>query len=379
MTRITSSIAFYCRKSKSDKRGLSPIEVSLIINQKRVFINLPRKEYPEVFKRETVKRRSEIKEYLEGIRTKFNSYQLELINNNIPITAVNLKNVFRTGGVQTYTIRNLFDDYLVLLRKRVGIDLTSGAYRKYELTKELFFEYISPDKEVTAITPAVIQDYYITLQGKYSTASSASYIAKTKTFIQFGLDNNKLKINPFQSLKVKREKKAIDYLSSDELHLLRTTEISNNSLNNVRDAFLLQVYSGLAYIDLEHLQKDDIKIREDGIHYIQKPRIKTGVVYTSIILPEGIEILKKHNYKLQVISNQKMNVYLKQVMQLCNVNHQLTTHLGRKTYGHILLNSGVRMEVVAKMLGHSNPKTTAKYYAEVTPDTVIKEFKSIQY
>ena len=377
MTRTTSSIAFYCRSSKADKRGLAAIEVSLIINQKRVFINLPRKEYPDVFKKEIGKRKSELKDYLEEIRVKFNSYQLDLIQNGIAVTADNLKECFRTGGVQSYTIKNLFEDYLSLLRKRVGIDLTSGAYRKYELTKELFFKFINPEKEVSAITPAIIQDFYISLQKDYKSASSASYIAKTKTFIQFALDNNRLKINPFQGLKVHREKLPIDYLTDEELAKLKTTEIENKSLDNVRDAFLLQVYSGLSYIDLEHLSKDDIKIQEDGTHYIQKQRVKTGVIYTSVILPDGIEILKKHNYHLNVISNQKMNVYLKQVMTLCNVDHQLTTHLGRKTYGHILLNSGVRMEVVAKMLGHSNAKTTAKYYAEVMPDTVIKEVKEI--
>lgn len=359
-----------------DKKGYAPIEVSIIINQKRVFCNLPRKEHPEIFKKSIISRRSnDIKDYLEEVRTKFNKYQTELLHNGIPITSAALKTCFQNGGVRSYTINDLFTDYLKYLAKRVDIDLTQGAYRKYELTKELFFKHINKDLEATAITPAVIQDYYITLQKAYKPNSAASYIAKTKTFIQYGIDNGYIKINPFQGLKVHREKKKIDYLTDEEIEKLKTAKIDNDSLNNVRDAFLLQVYSGLSYIDLEHLRKEDIK-EENGVYYIQKPRTKTGVQYTAVILPPGVEILHRHNFQLKVISNQKMNCWLKQVMVLAGLNHSLTTHLGRKTYGHILLNSGVRLETVAKSLGHSNSKTTAKYYCEVAPETVINEVTS---
>ena len=353
--RTTSSISFYCRESKRNKNGLSPVEVSIIINGERKFINLPIKYNPIEFNRS--RQPKEIIEAIDAWR----------------ITTETLRKYVRTGGFQPYTIKDLFSDYLKILKSRIGIDLTSGAYRKYELTSELFLNEVDGEQEVTNITPSVIQQFYISLQKKYNTATSASYIAKTKTFIQFGLDNNKLKINPFQGLKVHREKKVIDYLTEDEINKIKQAEIDNDCLNNVRDAFLMQVYSGLAYIDLEHLTKEDIKITEEGTHYIQKDRVKTGVQYTSVILPDGIEILKKHNYKLKVISNQKMNIYLKQVMNLAGITHNLTTHLGRKTYGHILLNKGVRLEVVAKALGHSNSKTTAKYYAEVMSNTVVNE------
>ena len=369
--RTTSSISFYCRESKRNKNGLSPVEVSIIINGERKFINLPIKYNPIEFNR--TRQPKEIIEAIDAWRTRINGFMTEMVQNGIPLTSNNLKTIIQTGGVKSYTIKDLFSDYLKILKSRIGIDLTSGAYRKYELTSELFLNEVDGEQEVTNITPSVIQQFYISLQKKYNTATSASYIAKTKTFIQFGLDNNKLKINPFQGLKVHREKKVIDYLTEDEINKIKQAEIDNDCLNNVRDAFLMQVYSGLAYIDLEHLTKEDIKITEEGTHYIQKDRVKTGVQYTSVILPDGIEILKKHNYKLKVISNQKMNIYLKQVMNLAGITHNLTTHLGRKTYGHILLNKGVRLEVVAKALGHSNSKTTAKYYAEVMSNTVVNE------
>lgn len=371
MNRSTFNINIYCRQSKADKAGLAPLELSIMINQKRCFINLPYKANPTDFNKK--RKPKELQEYINITMGNVNNILAEMARYGIPVTAENLRGYLKTGGFKTYKIKNLFEDYLKLYKERVDVDITLSSFVKYKKVTELFTNFIDVNKEVTEITPAVIQQFYTLLQKKYNSATSASYIAKIKTIIVFAIDNGHLKINPFQGLKIKRERKVIDYLNDDEIKALKMAKIENSSLAAVRDAFLMQVYSGLSYIDLEHLTKEDIKILQDGTHYIHKQRIKTGVAYTSVILPEGVEILKRNNYQLKVISNQKMNTYLKQVMVIAKINHTLTTHLGRKTYGHILLNKGVRMEVVAKNLGHSNVKTTARYYAEVTTDTIINE------
>lgn len=375
MCRTTFNLNIYCRKSKADKKGVAPLELSIIINQKRCFINLPYKAKPEEFNKK--RRPAELQEYVNITMGNINNILNDMARYGIPVTAENLRGYLRTGGFKPYSIEDLFSDYLKMVKDRIDVDITYSSYVKYSKVCELFYNYIDKKQEVTTITPAVIQQFYINLQKKYNPATSASYISKIKTVIMFGMDNDKIKINPFQGLKVHRERKPIDYLTNAEISALKQAKIDNTSLSAVRDAFLLQVYSGLSYIDLEHLTKEDIKITDDGTHYIQKPRVKTGVEYTAIILKDGVDILKRNNYQLKVISNQKMNTYLKQVMVIAGIDHKLTTHLGRKTYGHILLNSGVRLEVVAKNLGHSSSKTTAKYYAEVTTDTIINEVTAV--
>lgn len=375
MCRTTFNLNIYCRKSKADKKGVAPLELSIIINQKRCFINLPYKAKPEEFNKK--RRPAELQEYVNITMGNINTILNDMARYGIPVTAENLRGYLRTGGFKPYSIEDLFSDYLKMVKDRIDVDITYSSYVKYSKVCELFYNFIDKKQEVTTITPAVIQQFYINLQKKYNPATSASYISKIKTVIMFGMDNDKIKINPFQGLKVHRERKPIDYLTNAEISALKQAKIDNTSLSAVRDAFLLQVYSGLSYIDLEHLTKEDIKITDDGTHYIQKPRVKTGVEYTAIILKDGVDILKRNNYQLKVISNQKMNTYLKQVMVIAGIDHKLTTHLGRKTYGHILLNSGVRLEVVAKNLGHSSSKTTAKYYAEVTTDTIINEVTAV--
>lgn len=375
MARITSSISFYCRKSKEDKKGLAPIEVSIIIGGKRIFCNLPRKEYPEAFSKATASKRSnEIKDYLEEIRTKFNSYQTDLLRNNIPITPTTIKDCFKNGGIKSYTIADMFNDFLSTQARRK--DLSIGSYKRYEYVRNLFYTQFDKDQEIETITCSAIDRFYIYLQSRYNTATSASHMTRLKTIITYAINDGRLKINPFKNVKVKHSHKKIEYLTEEELQRIINTKIDNKSLEDVRDAFILQASSGLAYIDLYNLRKEDIKIDESGNHYITKNRQKTGTEYTTVILKEGVDVLRKHDYHLHILSNQKYNAYLKAIADLSGIDKVLTTHMARKTFCCRLLNKGVSINTVARCAGHSDIKITRSYYATLQENTVISEVTS---
>lgn len=379
MTRITSSISFYCRSSKTDRNGYAPIELSIIINGKRTFVKLPRKEIPAHFKQQiTSKRDNDIKQYLDQIRTQYNNYQTELLRNNLPITPQTLKECLKNGGIPTYTIETLFEEFLALQRKRIGKNLTEPAYNKYEYVRNIFYRHIDKKKEVTAITCSVIESFYIALQQKYNTATSASYMTRLKTIITYALNDGRLKINPFKNIKVKRYTKKIEFLTEEELQRINNLVIDNKSLADIRDAFIFQASSGLSYIDLLNLKPADIKIDPaTDTHYITKTRHKTNTEYTTVILPMGVEILKKHNYNLHIITCQKYNLLLKTIQVLADIPKTLTTHIARKTFCCLLLNRGVNINTVAKCAGHSDIKITRSYYATLQESTVIKEVTAI--
>lgn len=138
---------------------------------------------------------------------------------------------------------------------------------------------------------------------------------------------------------------------------------------------MVQAYSGLSFVDLECLRKEDIN-EMDGVYYIHKKRQKTKVEFTAVLFPKAIEILEKYDYKLPIISNQKTNSALKAIARECGIDKRVYDHLGRKSYGCMLLNRKIRMETVAKCLGHSQAKTTATYYATLTKNSVINEVAS---
>ena len=376
--RNTYNINVYCRSSKADKNGLAPFEVSIIINGKRCFIQLPRKDRPDVFKKAVEsKRGNDIKDYISEIRTQFNSIQLDMLKNHIALTADSLREYYRNGGFKPYTVEDLFTEFLAINKKRIGTDLTQAAYQKYEYVRDLFYTQVSPTTEVCNITCSMIENFYIYLQSRYNIATSASHITRLKTVITFAMNDGRLSINPFKNIKVKHYRKKIEFLTEEELDKLYTTQIDNKSLANVRDAFILQSYCGLAYCDLNNLQNSDIKVDGEGNHYITKQRQKTGTEFTTVILPRGVEVLKKHDYHLRILTNQKYNEYLKQVAVLCGINKHLTTHIARKTFCCMLLNRGVSINTVAKCAGHSDIKITKSYYATLQESTVIKEVTAV--
>lgn len=366
----TFEINFYCRQSKANRKGLAHIELSITLNGTRKFINLPMQVKPEEFNR---KRQPVcIQEYCSVMRTQINQIHVDLIRRGLPLTVENIREYIKTGGIKSYTIKDLEKEFMAILKSKIGTDMTQGSYRKYEKALELINTYVKADDEVTVLTPALIQQIYADLKQGYKSSSSASYMSKIKTLTKFAIDNGHLTVNPFVSTKITREKNEIVFLTREELRKLAEYPLENESLIRVRDLFLVQCYSGLSYIDLEHLRKEDIQ-EVNGAYLIKKNRIKSGIEYTAYILPEGVEILRKYNFTLKVISNQKMNTYLHQIEKLANVTKLLHTHLGRKTYGNLLLSSGVSLMTTAKCLGHSEVRTTQKYYVKQQDITVINE------
>lgn len=376
--RATHNIKFYCRSSKANKEGLANIEVSLIINQKRVFINLPRKEYPSTFKKSLEsKRGNEIKEYLDEVRRKFNTIELDMMRSNLPLTAESVREYFKNGGVKSMTVGDLFDEYLSILSKRVGKDLTHSAYKKYQNAFDCFLKFCDRNTELIAVTPALAEKFLVDCNSKYQASTTCGILTKIKTAFNFAKDDNKVQINPFNRLKYSRGYKDIIYLTEGEIKALKTKEINIDRLDKVRDLAIFQISSGLAYCDTISLCANDIHFSEDGTCFIYKKRHKTGVEYTSVVFPEGVDVLKKYNYQLPTISNQKGNAYLKEIQTICGINKTLHFHLFRKTYATRLLNKGVRLETVSRALGHSSVKITQSAYSKLLNTTVIDEIKAV--
>ena len=373
--RTTFNIGFVCRQSKVTKSGKAPVEMSIIINGKRTYLTLPIKEDPKMFQKQvSSKKMNPIKEYLEQVYQKVVVAQTELVKNDIPVTAASLKEYIQNGCTTSYTIQDLFDEYLKILKKRVGINLTKAVYRKYEIVRNLFYSSISNTKQVTEITNGVIANFYAELNQKYESTTSASMMVKLKTIVTYALDNGKLKINPFNSIKISKRTKEVEFLTTEELQAIKSRTFSGR-LEKVRDLFLFQCFTGLAYIDMANLTKEDFQFNEDQI-YIKKCRVKTNITYLTVLIDEAAEIAKKYNFELPVLSNQKYNSYLKEIADLCGITKSLHTHIGRHTFATYMLNKGVSIEVVAKMLGHSNIKQT-QHYSKLVDKTVFKAVQNI--
>lgn len=153
----------------------------------------------------------------------------------------------------------------------------------------------------------------------------------------------------------------------------------------MKDIFLFCCFTGLAFSDVKSLTKDNITIGINNQKWLRTKRKKTGNPSEIPLLDVPISIIKKYENDpiclieqlLPVGSNQKMNAYLKEIADLCDIKKNLSTHTARHTFATtVTLTHGVSMEAVSKMLGHSNISTT-KQYARIVDTLIINEMEKI--
>jgi site-specific recombinase XerD len=152
-------------------------------------------------------------------------------------------------------------------------------------------------------------------------------------------------------------------------------------LGLVRDIFLFSCYTGLAYIDVQKLRRSEIVKGHDGEQWIFTSRQKTDTPSRIPLMPYALSVIEKYkdhpqceleNRLLPILSNQKMNAYLKEIADLCGITKDLTFHIARHTFATtVTLLNGVPIESVSKMLGHTNIKTT-QHYARIL-DLKVRE------
>lgn len=378
-------ISFFCRPSKQLQNGLSPIEVSVTIGKERRVIRLPKYVKAEDFnvKKQRVKRNEVLNNYLDAVKVKFTQIETEMLKRNMPITTRTIIDVFQNGFADTnITFLSLFDKHNEDAKTRAKRGLISPVtYQKYLLTRKMFADFLRVklhrgDILLVDITPAMIEQFYIYLNGLMAKNTAIHKMKVIKKILKIAMEEGYIRAMPF---KIKLVKDTLQYtpLSVDELRTIRSRQFETTRMAQVRDVFIFACYSGLAFTDLKNLTKEDMLVDEDGKEWIIKPRQKTKIVSHIPLLPIAKELWEKYDYKLPVLTNQKYNSYLKELADVCGINKNLHSHLARHTFATILLNSGVDMVSVSKILGHSNSRITEKTYAQMMPETIMKRVSEV--
>lgn len=368
-TKTTFSISYYCRTCKVNKQGLAPLEICININGERTFVNCPVKFFPKDFNKK--RQSNEIQTIVNQYRNKVNEIIGDMMHHQQPITASSLKQWIKTGGVKVYTLDMLCTDFLN------DLNCSSMLKRKYELAFNYFKSVFGTDTQLENITIGKCNKLYSDLKEKFLLSTSAGYMAKCKTLFQYAVDNGKMKTNPAVTVKINKGTPTISYLTTGDLNKIKSLDLSDyERLDKVRDLMLFQCSTGMAYADLVNFNYNMIN-NVNGVYTYTNNRQKTKVEFTTVILQDGIDILNKYHGYLPLISNQRYNSYLKELQKLSGVSTVITTHLCRKTYAHYMLNNGVRIETVARLLGHSNTNITQKIYCRKTTETIANEIAQI--
>jgi site-specific recombinase XerD len=193
--------------------------------------------------------------------------------------------------------------------------------------------------------------------------------------------------DPFTKYKQRFEKVERGFLTKEELAAVEHRELHIVRLQWVRDLFVFSCYTGLAYIDVMQLTPSNISIGIDGEYWLITKRQKTSNAVRVPLLPKALEIIEKYKGHprstskgtlFPIISNQKLNSYLKEIADLCSIHKDLTFHLARHTFATtVTLSNGVPIESVSKMLGHTKI-TTTQIYAKVIEQKLGDDMKSLK-
>lgn len=356
------------------KKGLVQIEVTS--EGKRKWIGTSVKVYADQWneKKKVINSVNSIQlnAILDGMMAKLNEFILDLVRNNQQFDFEKL-NAFLEKSTRS-------DSFIEFVRTRIDerSDLEEST-RKQHRTLLQSLEKFGKINYMDDLTKANITLYYEFLHNQgISQPTIYNYIKRIKVYIneaiKFGiLENDPTKGMHFERGKFEKRK----YLTEKELEVVRLCKINAPAIDRVRDLFLFQCYTGLAYADFEKFDFEKDVEERNGKYIVSDRRKKTNEDYKIVLLSPAIEILKKYDYKLPIISNQKYNVFLKVVAQYAGIEKNITTHMGRHTFAVFALNNGVPIEVVAKMLGHTNIRTT-QIYAKVLNSEVEKGFDLLE-
>ena len=378
-------VNFVIRQTKKKSDGCVPIEMTICVKGKRRYVSTGREVRPCDFnsKSQTVKGDKELNGFLKALKLRMYSIETTLMGKDVNVSIDTVLDVFRNGEQErTMTFLQLFEIHNCNVGKRVKQKLiTPTTLSKYEVTKDYVIRFIKTELKkddilVKDITPSFIDNLFVFLLGFMSNNTAIQKMKQVKRVIRFAVDEGYIKVSPFK-ITLKKEKKEVQPLTIKEVNAIRKKKMDIERLSRIRDLFIFECYTGLAFTDLMSLNNNDFHIDESGNKWIIKKRHKTNVVATIPLLPIALEILDKYNYKLPHMSNVKYNAYLKEIGDICGINKSLHSHLARHTWATILLNAGMDMVSVSKCLGHSNSKITESTYAKVLPDKLYEKVKKV--
>jgi len=396
------SILCYIRKNKQDKKGLCPIIARITVNGKRSEISLHRKVKPEDWDTNSGRAKNsktsnrELNRYLEDIRARLYQIQGKFVTDGRDYTAELIRNTFQGKGIRHKTLLIIYVEHNKEISELVGREFSSGAYLRHLRTARhlkafVKKEYGQEDINVKEVDLRFINRFEHFMKTNLKSCGHntvTKYVVNLKKIMRLCYANDWISKDPFYHWKAKWKKVERDILNERELRTLMQAQLPSKRLDQVRDIFIFCCFTGLSYIDVQKLSNNHIVLGMDGGKWIKIKRSKTDTMSSVPFLPIAERITDKYSMGskiydddeqlLPVISNQKLNTYLKEIAKLCGIHKKLTFHLSRHTFATtVTLANGVPIESVSKMLGHQSLKTT-QIYAKVIDKKLQKDMSILR-
>ena len=394
------SIKFYLRTSVKKKNGHVSILVKFACNgMSEILTHVD--ILPEMWNSNSQRAKGysnearEINEELDKIADKLKSIKKMIEDKGEIPTSSGIKEIYQ--GKKTLfppkplTLLAVFDEVIQRQEEKVKADLlTSSTLSRYKLTMIRLKDFIKEKYKVEDIEFANIDvtmmenfELYLLTKCKLQLNTACKPLRYLRALGKEAVKRNIINYNPFDDFPVKKSLTHREPLTEEELTLLLNKPASCVRLEKVRDAFIFSCFTGLAFTDINTLTKDQIYVSENNEYWIITKRNKTNVKAQVLLTDIPVKLLHKYNYAqatgkiFPIVTNQKVNAYLKEIADICGINKTLTFHVARHTFATtVTLERGVPIETVQMMLGHSDIKTT-QIYARITKNKIKTDMEKI--
>ena len=394
------SSTFLLKTAKTNSKGLIPIYLRITVDGKRFEISTQKFVEKSKWSSEMKKMKGtndearSVNEYLNLLNNKVFDAQKQLMLENKEITFETLRNKIIGKEEKAITIVKVFKEHNYKMEQLIGTEYSYNTLKNFKTTLSHFEKYLFENYNVSDISVKKIDfammsgfDFYLRSVLKCNNNTTIKYVKSVGKIINICLDNAWIDKDPLTNYKAKLKVIDREYLTEIEIQNMLNKQFIVHRLELVRDIFIFSCFTGLAYVDVQQLKKDNISLGIDGSKWIFKNRQKTDTPSKIPLLPVAEMIIEKYkdhpecnnkNLLLPILSNQKMNAYLKEIADVCGINKELTFHIARHTFATtVTLSNGVPIETVSKMLGHTNLKTT-QHYAKILDKKISEDMQILK-
>jgi integrase len=396
--RTTNSfgVHFITRTNKA-KENKAILYARISVDSRRIEISLKNSINPDIWNKEKgmAKGRTEetrnINTYLEQIRGQLTECYQELTLKKKVITADAVKNLFCGNVEKEHSLLSVFDYH----NSEMKTTLEWGTLKNYFTTRRYIVEYLKTHKKTSDIALSELNYRFLSEFERFMKSyvpkdqkkpcgqnTIMKHIERLRKVVNMSIKNEWLDRDPFQKYKPTFTKTNRQFLTENELEAIEQKEFNMPRIQHAKDLFVFSCYTGLAYIDVYELTRENIVLGIDGGYWINKNRHKTDTLVRVPLLPKPLAIIEKYKNNprvvesgrlLPVYANQLLNSYLKEIADFCGINKPLTFHIARHTFATtVTLTNGVPIETVSKLLGHTSIKTT-QIYAKVIEKKVCDD------
>lgn len=319
--------------------------------------------------------------YLDVLNVRVYQARKILIESGREVNAEALKNIVTGQGEEKRMILAIFKVHNEQMKALIGNEFAPSTLTRYKTAHDhtasfIKWKYKADDLEIKELDYEFVSQFSFWLRSVRNCGHNAAmkYLGNLKKIVLDCIKKGWLQRDPFLGFKTNRKEVIRVALTKDELAKIEAKDFKIDRLNHVRDIFLFSCYTGLAYIDVYNLRRSDIVTGVDDGKWIITTRQKTESATRLPLLPAALKIMEKYKddvrcinkgLVLPVLTNQKMNSYLKEIADGCGINKNLTFHIARHTFATtVTLSNGVPIETVSKMLGHKSLKQT-QHYAKI--------------